>query len=259
MAGMERLLAVAEAAVDAAGAVLRPAFRAGLAAETKADHSPVTEADRGAERAMRTVLAAAFPDHGLVGEEFGAERPGAALRWVMDPLDGTRAFITGRPSFGVLLALLHEGRPLLGIIDQPVLRERWVGVAGRQTRFSGPFGGRPGCRPCATLAAAELSATSPEMFGPDLPRFQALAARARRTVWGGDCYGYGMLALGFVDVVAEADLKIWDWAALLPVVEGAGGRLTDWRGAALSEASDGHVLAVGDPALLGPAVAALAG
>lgn len=234
--------------------MLRPAFRAGLAADTKPDDSPVTEADRGAERAMRQVLRAACPADGILGEEFGAERPEARRCWVLDPLDGTRAFITGRPSFGILLALMEEDRPLIGIIDQPVLRERWVGIAGQPTRFTGPFGGRIGCRPCPRLELAELSATSPEMFGADLPRFHRLAARTRRTVWGGDCYGYGLLALGQSDIVAEADLKPWDWAALLPVIEGAGGRMTDWEGQPLRRDGTGQALAVGDPALLSQAV-----
>jgi myo-inositol-1(or 4)-monophosphatase len=254
---LDELIATAESAVDAAAAVLRPAFRAGLPAEIKADASPVTEADRGAERAMRDVLRAACPDHGILGEEYGAERAEAPLQWVLDPLDGTRAFITGRPSFGILLALMQGDIPLIGIIDQPILRERWVGVAGRPTRFTGPIGGRIGCRPCPRLELAELSATSPEMFGPSLRRFLSLASHVRRTVWGGDCYGYGLLALGQSDIVAECDLKVWDWAALLPVIEGAGGRMTDWSGQPLRRDGTGQALAVGDPAILAPAIEAL--
>jgi histidinol phosphatase-like enzyme (inositol monophosphatase family) len=254
---LDVLLRVAEGAVDAAGAVLRPAFRSGLAADTKVDDSPVTAADRGAEMAMRAVLRAACPEDGILGEEFGLERPDAPRRWVLDPLDGTRAFITGRPLFGILLALMEGDTPLLGIIDQPVLGERWVGVAGRKTRFTGPFGGHAGCRPCALLGQAELSATSPEMFGTELPRFQRLAGRVRRTVWGGDCYAYGLLALGQADVVVEADLKVWDWAAVLPVVEGAGGRMTDWQGNTLRRDGNGQVLAIGDPALLPQAIESL--
>ena len=120
------------------GAVIRPVFRAGLAADLKADDSPVTAADRGAELAMRAVLAEACPEHGILGEEFGLERPEAALRWVLDPIDGTRAFITGRPTFGVLVALIEGDRPVLGLIDQPVTGERWIGVAGQASRFRGP-------------------------------------------------------------------------------------------------------------------------
>jgi myo-inositol-1(or 4)-monophosphatase len=257
-AEMDRLVAAAEAAADVAGAVVRPFFRAGLAADLKADRSPVTIADRAAEQAMRAVLSERFPEHGVLGEEFGLDRPEARMRWVLDPIDGTRAFITGRPTFGTLVALLDGGRPILGVIDQPVTRERWVGAAGRRTRFSGMLGGRAECRPCPMLADAELSCTSPEMMAGDAwPRWQRLAAAARRNYWGGDCYAYGLLALGQIDVVAERDMKLWDWAALVPVVEGAGGRVTDWSGAALRPAGDGTVLAIGDKALLAPAMALL--
>ncbi len=257
-AEMDRLIAAAEAAADVAGAVVRPFFRAGVEADQKADRSPVTIADRTAEQAMRAVLAERFPEHGVLGEEFGLDRPQARLRWVLDPIDGTRAFITGRPTFGTLVALLDGDRPVLGVIDQPVTRERWVGAAGRPTRFSGMLGGRVGCRPCTSLAAAELSCTSVEMMAGDaLPRWQRLAAAVRRNYWGGDCYAYGLLALGQIDVVAERAMKLWDWAALVPVVEGAGGRVTDWSGGPLRPDGDGTVLAVGDQTLLGPAVALL--
>jgi histidinol phosphatase-like enzyme (inositol monophosphatase family) len=186
------------------------------------------------------------------------DRPDAPLRWVLDPIDGTRAFITGRPLFGTLIGLLQGDQPLLGLIDQPVTGERWVGVRGRPASFRGPWGGAAGTRRCAALAEAELSCTTPEMLrGAERTRWDQLAARVRRTSWGGDCYAYGLLALGQVDVIAESSLKVWDWAALLPVVEGAGGRMTDWDGQPLRPDGDGRVLAVGDPALLEEAVAAL--
>jgi myo-inositol-1(or 4)-monophosphatase len=254
----DRLVAAAAAAADAAGAVLRPFFRAGLDAELKHDASPVTIADRNAEQAMRAVLAERFPDHGILGEEFGLDRPAARLRWVLDPIDGTRAFITGRPVFGTLIGLLDGDTPILGLIDQPVTGERWLGLAGRRTVFRGPFGGKIGTRRCPALDRAELSCTSPEMFGADLPRWAHLSAAVRRTSFGGDCYAYGLLALGQIDVIAEADLKVWDWTALAPVIEGAGGRITDWSGGKLSPDGDGRVLAVGDPALLEQAIALLA-
>ena len=258
-AEMDRLVAAASAAADAAGAVIRPFFRAELNAELKEDRSPVTIADRTAEQAMRAVLSQRFPAHGILGEEFGLDRPNARLRWVIDPIDGTRAFLTGRPVFGTLIGLLDGDTPILGIIDQPVTGERWVGAAGRPTHFSGTFGGRAGTRRCPAIGQAELSCTSPEMFGADLARWQNLATRTKRNTFGGDCYAYGLLALGQIDIIAEADLKIWDWAALAPVIEGAGGRITDWSGRKLAADGDGRALAVGDPGLLEAAIALLAG
>ena len=160
---------------------------------------------------MRAVLAARFPDHAILGEEAGEDRAGARWRWVIDPIDGTRAFITGRPIFGTLIALLDGETPVLGLIDQPITGERWLGVTGRPTQFRGSYG-RAGARPCPSLAEAELSCTSPAIFQPaETPRFQRLAGQVRRLTWGGDCYAYGLLALGQIDIVAEATLKLWDW------------------------------------------------
>jgi histidinol phosphatase-like enzyme (inositol monophosphatase family) len=256
---LDGLIAAAEAAADVAGAVIRPFFRARLGADLKSDDSPVTIADRSAEQAMRAVLTERFPAYGVLGEEFGCDRPDAQLCWVLDPIDGTRAFITGRPVFGTLVALLEDGRPILGVIDQPVTGERWIGAAGRKTEFRGPLGGWAGCRPCATLGEAELSCTGPGMLGDDIPRWQRLADVVRRVSWGGDCYAYGLLALGHIDVIAEVAMKLWDWAALVPVIEGAGGKITDWSGQALRPDGDGRVLAVGDPELLDAAIARLTG
>jgi len=255
-------LAAATEAADLAGRAIRPLFRSQLLVEAKGDASPVTAADRAAERALRAHLAGRFPSHGLLGEEYGGEREAAEWLWVLDPIDGTRAFLTGRPLFGTLIGLLHRGVPVLGVIDQPVSGERWVGVAGEGTRF------RPSAeaalapvrsRPCAALADAEFGCTSPDIFSEaDAPRLDRIRRAARRTSWGGDCYLYGLVALGLVDLVVEATLKPWDWAALVPVVEGAGGRMTDWRGAPLTLASAGDVIAAGDPALLPVVVASLA-
>ncbi len=247
----------AERAADAAGLVLRRYFRAGVAAELKGDLSPVTLADRAAERVMRDLLAAAYPDHAILGEEDGLSGAGARYQWTLDPIDGTRAFITGRPVFGTLVALLDGALPLLGVIDQPVTGERWVGCAGQRTGFSGVYG-QVGTRVGRTLAACELSCTSPGMFTPtQASRWQGLAARVARASYGGDCYAYGLLALGQIDIIAEAGMKLWDWAALEPVVRGAGGCMTDWSGAKLRADGDGTVLALADPGLLADAVQAL--
>ena len=240
-----------------AGAAIRPWFRTGVAAELKGDESPVTIADREAEAAMRALLSERFADHAVLGEEAGEDRAGARFRWVLDPIDGTRAFITGRPQFGTLVALLDGDTPVLGVIDQPITGERWVGAIGRPTMFRGPYG-RAGCRPCATLAGAELSCTSPAIFKPaQQPGWDRLAGQVRRVSWGGDCYAYGLLALGQIDAIAEATMKIWDWAALVPIISGAGGCITDWDGLPLRADGDGTVLALGDPALLKPALLAL--
>ena len=257
LAELDRCIAAAEAAADVAGAVVRPFFRADIAVDSKSDRSPVTIADRSAEQAMRAVLAERFPDHGVLGEEFGHDRPEARLCWVLDPIDGTRAFVSGRPTFGTLIALMDGETPILGVIDQPVSRERWIGAVGRPTSFRGLYGGRAGCRPCPALDQAELSCTSPEMLGPEWPRWQRLAAAVRRNYWGGDCYAHGLLALGQIDVIVENTMHLWDWAALVPVVEGAGGRVTDWSGQKLRPDGDGRVLSVGDPALLPHVVALL--
>lgn len=249
----DSLIAAACAAADVAGAVIRPFFRAGVVTDQKADRSPVTIADRTAEQAMRAVLTERFPGHGVLGEEFGLDRPEAPLRWVLDPIDGTRAFITGRPTFGTLIALFQDDRPILGIIDQPVTGERWIGAEERRTVFRGPYGGTAGCRSCPVLSDAELSCTSPEMLGGDLPRWERLRRAVRRNYWGGDCYAHGLLALGQIDIIAESDMKVWDWGPLVPVIEGAGGSVTDWQGQALRPGGDGRVLSVGDKTLL-PAI-----
>jgi myo-inositol-1(or 4)-monophosphatase len=256
----QALTEAAEAAADVAGAVIRRFFRAVPDATLKADRSPVTIADRTAEQAMRAVLRERFPEYGILGEEFGIERGDASLRWVLDPIDGTRAFITGRPLFGTLIGLLDGDRPILGVIDQPITGERWIGRAGHTTEFRGGYGGQVAGRQCRAIGDAELSCTSPEMFTPEQSaRFARLAKQAGRVTFGGDCYAYGLLALGHLDIIAEADLKIWDWAALLPVVTGAGGKMTAWDGSPLREGGDGTALAVGCGDLLELAVAALAG
>lgn len=247
---------LAERLAEAAGAVSRRYFRTPTAVESKADQSPVTEADRAAEAAMRQIIAAEVPDHGILGEEYGGERTDAEYVWVLDPIDGTQAFVTGKPLFGTLISLVRRGVPVLGIIDQPVLGERWLGVAGRPTLFNGEAAH---ARPCSKLGDAWLYATSPHMFPPAaFDRFEALREQVRRAVYGGECYAYGLLASGFVDLVVEADLQPYDYCALAPVVTGAGGTMTDWRGDPLDLNSDGRVVAAGDDRMHHEALAVLA-
>ena len=241
---------------DAAGAVIRPWFRRPFHVERKADASPVTEVDRAAEQAIRAILAEERPVDGVVGEEYGADRPDADRLWVIDPIDGTRAFLAGRPLFGTLIALLEEGRPVLGVIDQPIARDRWLGAAGRATTLNGV---PARTRACATLASAHLATTGPTYFGTeDGAAFERLRSGVGDTLWGGDCHNYGLLASGHLDLVVEANLKLHDFAALVPVVEGAGGRMIDWHGRPLDASSDGRVIAAGDPVLVEAAAAALA-
>jgi myo-inositol-1(or 4)-monophosphatase len=254
---------LAEALADAAGAAIRPHFRQRLAVEAKADASPVTVADRAAESAMRELLAARRPGDGVVGEEYGAERADAEYVWVLDPIDGTKAFISGLPTFGTLIALLHRGTPVLGVIDQPVSGERWLGVAGLGADLRDGRGATPApihTRDCASLAEASLFCTHPNQFaGADAEAYARLAARARLTRHGLDCYAYAMLATGFIDLAVEASLEPHDYLALVPVVEGAGGRISDWDGAPLGLASDGRVAAAGDPRRHAEALAVLGG
>jgi inositol-phosphate phosphatase/L-galactose 1-phosphate phosphatase/histidinol-phosphatase len=247
-------ITLAEHLAETAGAVARRHFRQPLAIEDKPDHTPVTVADREAEAAMRALIEARFPGDGILGEEYGAVRAGADRVWVLDPIDGTKSFIAGIPLFGILIALVENGAPVLGVIDQPILRERWVGVAGQPTLRNGvAVRGRA----CADLAAASLYATAPDMFGTDSPAFERLRGAVKATRFGADCYAYAQLAGGFIDLVVEADLKPYDYCALVPVIDGAGGEITDWRGRPLGLHSDGRVVAAGDPALAAKARAVL--
>jgi inositol-phosphate phosphatase/L-galactose 1-phosphate phosphatase/histidinol-phosphatase len=244
------LIRFAEHLADVAGGVVRKHFRnPALTVEAKPDLSPVTQADREIEQALRREVIALHPDHGFVGEEFEPRNPDAEHVWVVDPIDGTKAFLAGKPTFGTLIALLRNGKPLLGVIDHPALSERWIGAAGHATTHDG----KPvQARRCPELKAAVLYASSPEMFqGEDRARFEALRSQVRVNGWGTDCLAYGLLASGFVDLVAEASMGPHDFLPLVPVVEGAGGRITDWEGRALSLAvgTKGRVLASGDPAL----------
>jgi inositol-phosphate phosphatase/L-galactose 1-phosphate phosphatase/histidinol-phosphatase len=237
---------------DATGEVLMSHFRQPLGIIDKADESPVTIADRDAETRMREIIAQTFPDHGVVGEEH-------EYVWVLDPVDGTKAFLSGVPVFGTLIALMRGGKPILGIIDQPVTRERWVGAAGRPTELNGtpvrvaPRGG---------LGDAVLWSTSPHMFD-EVEAERAGFARLRESVkfvhYGGECYQYAMLASGHIDLVVEGDMAPYDYCAHVPIIEGAGGVITDWQGKPLGLESGGKVVAAASPELHKAARQILAG
>lgn len=234
---------------DVAGEVLLRYFRQPLGIIDKADETPVTVADREAETRMREIIGQAFPDHGVVGEEHGPDRDDAEYVWVLDPVDGTKAFLSGVPVFGTLIALLQAGQPILGIIDQPVTRERWVGAAGRATKFNGvPV--RTAAR--GKVGDAVLWSTSPHMFDEVEAERQGYA-RLRDAVkfvhYGGECYQYAMLASGQIDLVVEADLDSYDYCAHIAIIQGAGGVITDWEGGALGLTSGDKVLAAASPEL----------
>lgn len=251
-------IALAHRLADAAGEAIRPHFRALTDTERKQDATPVTVADRAAEEAMRRLLKAEMPRDGVIGEEFGTEEGNSGRTWVLDPIDGTVSFIGGRPIFGTLIALLVDGFPVLGLIDQPILGERWIGASGRPTLLNG---NEVRTRTCRELTGAMLATTGPHYFDEHQgAHFMALAAKTdhKRMMMGGDCYNYALLASGHIDIVCEAGLALHDWAALVPVVEGAGGLMCDWNGDPLHAGSDGHVLAIGDPARLEDVIEALA-
>lgn len=243
---------------DAAGEAIRPFYRTGLGFEAKGDSSPVTQADRAAESAIRAILERERPHDAIIGEEFGEKTGSSGRSWVIDPIDGTVSFMAGRPIFGTLIAMLEDGWPTMGVVDQCISGERWTGITGRETLLNG----KPvRTRTCPDLSGASLASTGPQYFDDhSAGHFMALAAKTahKNMIWGGDCYNYGLLASGHIDIIVEHGLKLHDLAALVPVVEGAGGLMCDWNGDALHAGSDGHVIALGDPARLEDVLEALA-
>lgn len=243
-------IALAHRMADAAGEIARTYFRSIVAVETKPDDSPVSQADREIESALRGMLAESLPTHAILGEEEGGDMAEAmqGWAWVIDPIDGTRAFLAGVPTFGTLIALCWQGVPLLGILDQPMTRERWLGIAGQPTTLNN----KPSrTRLCRSVAEATFSTTSPFLFPPSAqPMMEAIVKTARSTVLGKDCYAYGLLASGFIDLVIEAGLKAHDVMALVPIIEGAGGVVVNWNGQPVTLESCAEIIACGDNALL---------
>ncbi len=250
-------IALAERLAEAAGAVVMTYFRGDLAIDSKPDQSPVTVADKEAETAMRRLIEDAYPDHGIIGEEFPDDRVDSDFVWVLDPIDGTQSFVTGKPLFGTLIALMENGRPVLGVMDMPALKERWIGAHGLPTTFNGE---PVTARACEGIDKAWLYATSPQMFeAADFPAFERLRKASWRAVYGAECMAYGLLASGLVDIVCEGTMKLYDYAPMIPIIEGAGGVITDWQGKALGADSDGNVLAGGDKRIHAAALELLAG
>lgn len=252
-------LAFALETVEAAGRVTLPHFRVPIEVADKGvgGYDPVTAADRDAEAVIRAAIARKYPDHGIRGEEHGHEAGRSRHTWVIDPIDGTRSFITGQLHWGMLVALNDGERVVCGVMHQPFVGETFHAIAGGPSRWRHAGVARDlRTRRCARVEDAIVACTTPDMFTTTRTRegFARVAERARLVRWGGDCYAYCLLAMGLVDVVVESSLKAWDVQALIPIVESAGGTLTGWDGAPCDEGGD--VVACGDPALA-PAVRAL--
>ncbi|KAL1554305.1 Bifunctional phosphatase IMPL2, chloroplastic, variant 2 [Salvia divinorum] len=227
---LDRFAHVGNQLADAAGAVIRRYFRKSFDILDKPDLSPVTIADQAAEESMVKIIQENFPSHAIYGEENGwmCKEDFADFVWVLDPIDGTKSFITGKPVFGTLISLLHKGEPILGIIDQPILKERWIGITGRRTVLNGQ---EISTRYCEQLSKAYMYTTSPHLFTGDAEvAFARVRSKVKVPLYGCDCYAYALLASGFVDLVIESGLKPYDFLSLIPVIEGAGGVITDWEG-----------------------------
>ena len=248
---------VAIQAADAAREITLKYFRQPLEIIQKLDDSPVTIADRETEHLIRDIIETAFPDHGFYGEETGQTDIDKDWTWVVDPIDGTASFSTGKPTFGTLISLCYQGKPQLGIIDHAALDDRWIGIKGKQTTFNGtPVQTNPNN---TELANATAYSTSPRMFTEEiLSRYQAVANQCKFNIFGADCMGYGLLASGFTDLVIEADLQPYDFMALAPVVEGAGGVISDWEGKEVTLKTGDQILASANLQLHQAAITVLA-
>jgi histidinol phosphatase-like enzyme (inositol monophosphatase family) len=232
-------------------------YRQHLDIDAKGDETPVTVGDRETERALRSLIGERFPDHGIYGEEFGEENTDSRFTWVLDPIDGTRSFITGTPTFGTLISLLEDGTPVLGVIDMPAMDERWIGGGKAGAFLNGVDCSVGGCE---QIAGCRLVSTSPDMFSDiQMAGFRRVLRKTSFYRYGGDCYNYALLASGYVDLVIESDLQPYDFCALVPVVEGAGGVITDWQGRPLDMQSEGNVLASSSQSLHQQALGVLSG
>jgi len=248
--------ALATALIAESRPIIRQYFRQSPDIQRKADETPVTIADQSVETALRAKIRAAFPDHSIIGEEHGQTDKTSRYTWVIDPIDGTRAFTCGNPMFGTLIAVLYDGLPVIGVIDMPILDQTWVGITGQATTLNG----NPIAAAATTaLDQARLTTTSGHALGVDYPRFMALAEQSMVTGYGGDCANYAHLASGWCDLVAESQLNAYDIMAVIPVITGAGGVITQWDGQTITlDGYDGTALASATPILHDKALAVLA-
>jgi len=238
------LRAFCECLADASRSLIREAARGAVSSQTKDDGSPVTAIDQGVEDRLREMIAAAYPDHGIVGEERGASAPDREFVWALDPIDGTLPFLAGIPVYGTLIALLRDRAPILGVIEMPATEERWVGCEGVPTMRNGA---PVTVRPCEKLSDALLSTSNPDFYGEaDAPALERLKAATRWTVYGGSCMAYAQIASGRIDVGIDVAFDPFDYLALVPVVEGAAGVISDWAGEPLTLDSGDRLIAAGD-------------
>jgi len=238
----KELLEFAGKLADTSGSILRKGFQGALNIETKADSSPVTQLDMDVEKSLRHIIEEAYPEHGIIGEEFGNIRENSPYQWIIDPIDGTKAFIAGYLTFTTLVALLHNGKPVIGIIDQPILQQRWAAISGQKTLYNGtPL---PLIANKKSLEEANIATTSTGYFTDQQAiKLKQLKDNGANIILGGDAYAYAMLASGRLDIVLDVSMKPYDYCALAPVIEGVGGIITDWSGNPLKLSSDGSVIA----------------
>jgi inositol-phosphate phosphatase/L-galactose 1-phosphate phosphatase/histidinol-phosphatase len=251
--------AFAEHLADLAKPVVDRYFRTRLEVEDKAsaNNTPVTIADREIERLIRAEIELKYPGHGILGEEHGKMGLDRDYVWIIDPIDGTQAFILGLPTFGTLIGLQHKGAPIVGVIEMPALDDRWTASRNNGCFFNGSVASTSDN---TDLSQVQLVSTSIDMFtGGDLDAFERLSRSCKRRRFGGDCFSYGLLASGNCELVVEADLQPYDYMALITVIEEAGGVITDWHGKSLKLASDGRVIAAANPRLHESALKLLAG
>lgn len=250
------------AAAEAAAGLTLPLFRTGLAVDNKwqVGFDPVTSADREAETIIRSLISQRFPDHGIVGEEWDDKPADSPFQWIIDPIDGTRAFITGVPVWGTLIGLAVNGRAVAGLMSQPFTGEIWLGMPGESRFMHRDDNRRLATSGTTSLATAKLTTTSPDLFRPDmtdtLDQWERVRAGAMMVRYGLDSYGYCLLASGQIDLVVEAGLKTVDIVPLIPIIENAGGMVTDWTGGPAEHG--GQIIAAATPELHGEALALLA-
>lgn len=242
---MAEFLSFAHDLADASGAILRESVYQRRDFDSKDDDSPVTLVDKRIEQTLRTLIRQRYPSHGILGEEFEGQNLDAEYVWVLDPIDGTKAFITGIPIYGTLISLARHGTPIIGVIDHPITNDRWAGAQGQPSRFNGQV---IRSRQCDSLGDALLSCSNPEPFGPrERAAFETLRGSTKWCVYGSSCYAYGCIARGTIDIGIDCGRhREVDYCALVPVIEGAGGAITDWEGRPLTIHSGNRLVASGD-------------